>query len=592
MFLAESQLANTYEDELASMRTLFVGFVGFTVYIWDHLITFGDEVDLIWTGKKGLPIYLFLINRYLTPLGFIINLVAYTLPSWKQSVSFVDHLSRCGHFVRFEGAMTAIGIELAGLMMLLRVRAMYPGKNPVIAAVLVIFAVWVGVTAWLLAGAGPVDHNGDGVHSCTMIFSSSANRAAAASTAWLPLLYDTVVFGLTLYRTLPHILHKQAGFVIHSLFADGLLYYSVICCINLVLTIMIVRAPPGLQNITAQLELLVTVTMMSRITLNIRKKDRYGDAQTIDDDSSGIITSDTTRLQSRHSSQTKSFSSRSASAFVPPAINYGNYSKRPGSADSDMSDSPTIRVSDPFEVPPRRKRLSTILDMSLAGSPLQPSSPVDHFTDEELRLSPTQDLEHRAESPGEVMLFASPPPSARSASVHSTRSPRREEFEDDLRFFVRESDRNARLARRQHSECEDDLRFENPHSARADLFPHHEGPEDDDTLRYYVPNSNANDFFSRRRWTSDNESIPHPYSSRSESFQLRPVSARSAAFSFSGDVEAQSQRLSRTLPVPPPIAAASQTPNTPLTPTTPRTLRALPQTPIERVFGLPGSGSG
>jgi len=57
MFLAESQLANTYEDELASMRTLIVGFVGFTVYIWDHLITFGDEVDLIWTGKKGLRMF-------------------------------------------------------------------------------------------------------------------------------------------------------------------------------------------------------------------------------------------------------------------------------------------------------------------------------------------------------------------------------------------------------------------------------------------------------------------------------------------------------------------------------------------------------
>jgi hypothetical protein len=49
------------------------------------------------------------------------------------------------------------------------------------------------------------------------------------------------------------------------------MYYSVICSITLVLTIMIVSAPPGLKNITAQMELLLTVAMMSRITLSLKK---------------------------------------------------------------------------------------------------------------------------------------------------------------------------------------------------------------------------------------------------------------------------------------------------------------------------------
>ncbi|KAM6494312.1 hypothetical protein JOM56_010673 [Amanita muscaria] len=39
---------------------------------------------------------------------------------------------------------------------------------------------------------------------------------------------------------------------------------------------MIATAPDGVKNISAQLELLVTVTMMSRITLNLKKAGAKG----------------------------------------------------------------------------------------------------------------------------------------------------------------------------------------------------------------------------------------------------------------------------------------------------------------------------
>ncbi|KAG1797889.1 uncharacterized protein HD556DRAFT_248414 [Suillus plorans] len=85
--------------------------------------------------------------------------------------------------------------------------------------------------------------------ACSMVFNSGG---IASASAWLPLLYDTYVFGLTLNRTLPSIRNKEAGHIIRTLFADGLLYYSVICTINLILTVMIIRAQQGVKNIAAQ----------------------------------------------------------------------------------------------------------------------------------------------------------------------------------------------------------------------------------------------------------------------------------------------------------------------------------------------------
>ncbi|KAG1743196.1 uncharacterized protein EDB91DRAFT_1051487, partial [Suillus paluster] len=250
----------------------YVGILGFTILVWDHVVTIVDEIELIWQGPKGILVYLFLLNRYLTPLGFIVNLVAYNLPTWGYTVSF----DVCQHFVRYEGAMTAIGIEIVGLMMLLRVFAMYRHQQVAIALAVFLLLAWIVVTAWLLShGQGmvpPSPHNIQvyDVPSCLSLRQSSLGSSASAS-AWLPLLYDTYVFGLTLYRTLPSIRNKEAGHVVRALFADGLLYYSVICTINLILTVMIIRAPEGLRNIAAQY-----VTMMSRITLNLKKQAFHG----------------------------------------------------------------------------------------------------------------------------------------------------------------------------------------------------------------------------------------------------------------------------------------------------------------------------
>lgn len=47
----------------------------------------------------------------------------------------------------------------------------------------------------------------------------------AASTAWIPLLYDTVAIGLTLYRTARALYTKSAGQILRVMLQEGLLYY-------------------------------------------------------------------------------------------------------------------------------------------------------------------------------------------------------------------------------------------------------------------------------------------------------------------------------------------------------------------------------
>ncbi|KAJ4496934.1 hypothetical protein C8R41DRAFT_824039 [Lentinula lateritia] len=251
--------------------TNYVAFVGFTIMIWDHLDTFTTEVEYVWprVGEKKPIVYLFLINRYLIPLGFIVNLFAYLR---------IDQ-ETCRHFVRYEGAMTMIGVNIVGLMMLIRIYALYRNQKFIVAGVAVLLLIEMGTYAWLMSTGKPVQHHPN-IISCTMIFGEK-NSIATSSSAWLPLLYDTVVLVLTLGATIPSVRDARGSatvYVMRRLLHDGLIYFGVIFAVNLVLSLMIAVADSGLKNITAQLELLVTVTMMSRITLNLMQSpDKHQD---------------------------------------------------------------------------------------------------------------------------------------------------------------------------------------------------------------------------------------------------------------------------------------------------------------------------
>lgn len=48
----------------------------------------------------------------------------------------------------------------------------------------------------------------------------------ASSSAWLPLLYDSVVLVLTLLKTVPLVGKKNGTFMVKRLLQDGLIYYT------------------------------------------------------------------------------------------------------------------------------------------------------------------------------------------------------------------------------------------------------------------------------------------------------------------------------------------------------------------------------
>ncbi|KAF8489637.1 hypothetical protein F5888DRAFT_1910259 [Russula emetica] len=195
--------------------------------------------------------------------------------------------------------MTMIGISIVFLMMIMRIRALYARIFSVQAVVFAIFITFVGVNAYVLTHGIPVkDPANNSVSACTGIIDPKIGRTFTSSTAWLPLVFDTTVMFLTMYRTARSAYSRTTSDTFRVLFREGLLYYSIICTVTLVLTIMINTAAPSIRNVGSQyacfhrhllvrsasncrtlglrrcalrLHLCLTVALMSRITLHLRR---------------------------------------------------------------------------------------------------------------------------------------------------------------------------------------------------------------------------------------------------------------------------------------------------------------------------------
>ncbi|EIW82623.1 hypothetical protein CONPUDRAFT_71383 [Coniophora puteana RWD-64-598 SS2] len=186
----ETQYDLEVEDSLDARATILTR-INFSEYFTEV-----SKIELVWMHPKNTMSCLFIVNRYLTPLGFI----------------------ECDHYARYEGVMLALAVEIAELMMLVRVAALYNNHKVAVSALGLIHVAWLAVAIWLMIHGAPVMHT-PAVHSSSTL---------ASSFAWIPMTYDTIVITLILWRTIPDLYAKEIntiGSICYRLMVDGLIYY-------------------------------------------------------------------------------------------------------------------------------------------------------------------------------------------------------------------------------------------------------------------------------------------------------------------------------------------------------------------------------
>ncbi|CAE7149578.1 unnamed protein product [Rhizoctonia solani] len=235
----------------------------FCILIYDHILTFPQEVELVWKQQRSWVSALFLLNRYITPLVLMVDIY--------DKGGLADFLpqSFCVNWYFAEAVWNLVAFGLIHAIVALRVHAIWGRPRWLSITLSVLF-----VTYFVATAAIAVKFQIELAH--TVAYNSLFRLCFAAVspylwTCWLPaLIFESVVFILTVIKAVEHSKRKLNTPVVHVLYRDGIIYFFIISLCSLFNMMVWLLAPPTLVALSKYFVLCVVPTMGARLILNLR----------------------------------------------------------------------------------------------------------------------------------------------------------------------------------------------------------------------------------------------------------------------------------------------------------------------------------
>ncbi|KAF9029095.1 hypothetical protein BDZ89DRAFT_1065621 [Hymenopellis radicata] len=251
-------------NDVAALRDVHahnsLQFFAISFLYWDHLITLGRECEHLWRQAGNTSAQLFFLNRYLAFLGNIsITVLAFTDLS----------NSSCQKFNLYRQVLLIVTQVIVCVLLTIRIYALYGCSRRVLVYMFASGVVLGGVSCWSLFSQGHVDHPMEYWTGCHIGLDRHTARRIAS--AWEALfIYDSILFTLTILKTR----RREPSDVIALLVRDGAIYFAVTAIANFMNILTFYIARPFLRGGLSTFSSCVSVTMMSRLMLNLHENAR------------------------------------------------------------------------------------------------------------------------------------------------------------------------------------------------------------------------------------------------------------------------------------------------------------------------------
>ncbi|KAI0080432.1 hypothetical protein K474DRAFT_1769425 [Panus rudis PR-1116 ss-1] len=234
--------------------------------VYDHMLTFEREYEYVWKQRTSIPTVLFFIFRYMTPIVSLINLVALNSPHWTGST--------CTNWIWLPVAMGPIINATAGIILILRVHAIYGRSKWVLAIMIPVYCAQLAVQGWSIPAGVPAPLP-PGFVGC--VPSSKEGTGKRLSSLYIAaLVFDATIFILTLARAIFLRLKQNNVPLMTLIVRDGTLYFLVLFFVNLVNVFLLSLAPADLSAINAPFASMITCVLVARLVFNLRAAARRG----------------------------------------------------------------------------------------------------------------------------------------------------------------------------------------------------------------------------------------------------------------------------------------------------------------------------
>ncbi|KDR81219.1 hypothetical protein GALMADRAFT_241762 [Galerina marginata CBS 339.88] len=240
------------------------------MFLYDHLITVNDEVELIWKAKWSFVTILFLMNRYYVLAAVFFNLYVFFSPNITDTIC-----TRYSHWEAWSGLV--VFMPAHGILQI-RIYALYSLNKKILALMLVFYITSSSVSAWILR----TDLESLVVAALPILGGKFCvpTKISSFSSFWIPvLLFDFMLFSLAVirgvgeYRSKGSSIFRGSRSLMNILIRDSVFYFLVIAityltCLQFWLSApLLVEAPLGFAPAMSSV-------LASRVLFNIRRASR------------------------------------------------------------------------------------------------------------------------------------------------------------------------------------------------------------------------------------------------------------------------------------------------------------------------------
>ncbi|KAL5528244.1 hypothetical protein ACEPAF_7380 [Sanghuangporus sanghuang] len=252
---------------LDANATRYLNGIGLVVMLYDHILTFSEEVRLVWQAKPSFAKWLFLANRYLVPM----MLIGVALFMNNFSNNSLATTTSCRRFFVITSLFGIISVGIANVLVLLRVVNLWERSSRIACIMFFGFMVSFCATSALmvvvLVKLIPGVVYFPGVHMCVSTMPVTEIKALWAA----PMLFEVLVLLAVCLNAFDRP-HAQNCEVKRALARDGIGFFAALTVLRVFNLLLATLARPSLIVLGVYFVWAMTTLVLNRALLNILKK--------------------------------------------------------------------------------------------------------------------------------------------------------------------------------------------------------------------------------------------------------------------------------------------------------------------------------
>ncbi|KAJ6476049.1 hypothetical protein C8R47DRAFT_1142104 [Mycena vitilis] len=253
------------QEMLYLMMTRYINGAAFVVLLYDHLLSLGSEVALIWPTRWSSPKVLYLIVRYVVPCTMVVFTIqlAGLSPGLKLSDSF------CSGWMSFGAFMGFCTVSTSNFLILLRLWVIWDRNRTLVVWSLLLFILaqfgGLATTSYVVWRVHNTMYWNPDIKTCAF------HGAPPIAALWAPgTAFEVVLCAITWWNALTQPRTVNAPMAV-IMYRDGFLYFLLLLGLRIINTILAATAPSGLIFVAMLPVWCAVTTTTCRLMLALRQ---------------------------------------------------------------------------------------------------------------------------------------------------------------------------------------------------------------------------------------------------------------------------------------------------------------------------------